>query len=166
MSASCYQLLSVCAGHSSTTPTAHTHIHHRLALSVVGPVVCQSLACLYVGPADCNEFPRFPRRVHNRHRYNFSLGSVHASCFLRVYTSDGTVEVSTSGCEIGQGLYTKVAQAVAYKCVRDSSSVHARSAFRGVNCECLGGENSAVHCMGHQGTGLACMCVCDLRDVM
>ena len=38
-----------------------------------------------------------------------------SGCILNAIGEDGSVSVSTTGVEIGQGLYTKVAQAVAYK---------------------------------------------------
>jgi xanthine dehydrogenase molybdopterin-binding subunit B len=47
-----------------------------------------------------------------------------AQATVRIYNDDGSVEVNVSGCEIGQGLYTKVAQSVAYKLGIDVSLVN------------------------------------------
>ncbi len=44
----------LCVQGVQAPPLLHTHIHHRLALCVVGPVGCQSLVCHHVVPADCN----------------------------------------------------------------------------------------------------------------
>jgi xanthine dehydrogenase/oxidase len=46
-------------------------------------------------------------------KWAHNLGSNSQSAFICVYSNDGTIEVSTGGSEIGQGLNTKVAQGVA-----------------------------------------------------
>jgi len=56
-------------------------------------------------------------------KYGIAWGGYNAEAIIRIYAADGTVQVSTSGCEIGQGLYTKVAQAVAYKLGIDLSLI-------------------------------------------
>ncbi len=43
---------------------------------------------------------------------------------MRVYPGDGTVQVTVSGCEMGQGLFTKVAQMAAYKLGVDVSMIN------------------------------------------
>lgn len=77
-------------------------------------------------------------------KYGITWYGYNAEAIIRIYAADGTVEVSTSecsddpppspwfvcvtvldagGCEIGQGLYTKVAQAVAFKLGIDLSLI-------------------------------------------
>lgn len=48
-------------------------------------------------------------------KYGAGDSSYQSGCILNVIAEDGSVSVSTTGTEIGQGLYTKVAQAVAYR---------------------------------------------------
>ena len=48
-------------------------------------------------------------------KYGASDSGFMSGAIVNVIAEDGSVSVSTTGCEIGQGLYTKVAQAVAYK---------------------------------------------------
>jgi xanthine dehydrogenase large subunit len=57
-------------------------------------------------------------------RYGIGWSFMPAQATVRIYNDDGSVEVNVSGCEIGQGLYTKVAQAVAYKLGIDISLVN------------------------------------------
>lgn len=47
-------------------------------------------------------------------KYGMGGDGYQIGTLLNVYASDGTVEVHHGGCEIGQGINTKVAQAVAY----------------------------------------------------
>lgn len=56
-------------------------------------------------------------------KYGIGWPGYNAEAIIRVYTADGTVQVSTSGIEMGQGLYTKVCQAVAYKLGIDMSTI-------------------------------------------
>ena len=48
-------------------------------------------------------------------KYGAGDNGFQSACILNAIAEDGSVSVSTTGTEIGQGLYTKVAQAVAYK---------------------------------------------------
>lgn len=47
-------------------------------------------------------------------RYGIGWGGYNAGVFVGVNKADGTVTVTHSGCEIGQGINTKVAQAVSF----------------------------------------------------
>ena len=47
-------------------------------------------------------------------KYGAGDNGFQSACILNAIAEDGSVSVSTTGTEIGQGLYTKVAQAVAY----------------------------------------------------
>lgn len=48
-------------------------------------------------------------------KYGMSPGEYRVGALLNVYACDGSVEVFHSGAEIGQGINTKVAQAVAMR---------------------------------------------------
>ena len=47
-------------------------------------------------------------------KYNIDTTYYHMSSSVRIFGADGTVHVVHGGCELGQGINTKVAQAVAY----------------------------------------------------
>lgn len=46
-------------------------------------------------------------------KYGIGWAYYNAGCHIGVFRSDGTITVTHSGCEIGQGINTKVAQVVA-----------------------------------------------------
>ena len=48
-------------------------------------------------------------------KYGISHSYIKAAASIKVFHEDGTILVNHSGCEIGQGLNTKVAQAVAMR---------------------------------------------------
>ena len=86
---------------------------------------------------------------------DYSVGAL-----VSIISSDGMVEVFHSGSEIGQGINTKVAQAVAYALGCDMSCV-----LVGDNCSsfvpnggCTGGSGTSESCVG------ACLDAC--RKIM
>lgn len=57
-------------------------------------------------------------------KYGCDYGATAGSqCSIVVYPADGSVRVTVSGCDIGQGVFTKVAQMVAFKLGIDMSLV-------------------------------------------
>lgn len=56
-------------------------------------------------------------------KYPMGLAGSQCAVLLNVFAEDGTIMLAHSGCEIGQGLSTKVAQAVAYELNIDLSLI-------------------------------------------
>lgn len=77
-------------------------------------------------------------------KYVMGLSGWKIATFVVVY-ADGSVEVTTGGSEIGQGLYTKVAAAVAYSlgCDLELVRVSATSTDKVPNSSCTGGSGTS-----------------------
>ncbi|BFZ03639.1 hypothetical protein BsWGS_06678 [Bradybaena similaris] len=69
---------------------------------------------------------------------------------VSIFAGDGTVTVHTAGVEMGQGLYTKVAQAVAYtlKVPLDNVKVKRNQNNVGPNASATGGSTTSERCVG------------------
>ena len=105
---------------------------------------------LKCGPK-CSHFalsPYFPPHPF-RSRYGIGLGGVTAGAKVSAY-SDGTVGVSHTGCEVGQGIHTKVAQTVAYALGIPLSSVVVGATATDVfpNGPATGGSTTSETCCG------------------
>lgn len=77
-------------------------------------------------------------------KYVMGLSGWKIATFVVVY-ADGSVEVTTGGSEIGQGLYTKVAATVAYSlgCDLELVRVSATSTDKVPNSSCTGGSGTS-----------------------
>jgi len=74
------------------------------------------LAALQADCADFNSKNRWRKRGVSMTpcKYGIAWGGLHSAASVVVFAGDGTVQVTHGGCEIGQGINTKVAQAVAF----------------------------------------------------
>jgi xanthine dehydrogenase molybdopterin-binding subunit B len=81
-------------------------------------------------------------------RYGIGWAGYNASVQIGIYKHDGTVVVCHSGAEIGQGINTKVAQAVAYELKLDISCVRvvATATDRNANGGMTGGSGTSECC--------------------
>lgn len=81
-------------------------------------------------------------------KYGISWGGLTSGAQIHIYASDGTVSVSHGGCEIGQGLSTKVAQAVAYELgvPLEAVLVTSTSTSRVPNNTATGGSSTSENC--------------------
>lgn len=78
-------------------------------------------------------------------KYGMGWDGYNAGVVLGICSTDGTVTVSHSGCEIGQGINTKVAQAVAYALGIDIALVRVTATETGrvVNGGVTGGSGTS-----------------------
>ena len=61
-------------------------------------------------------------------KYGIGWAYYNAGCHVGIFRRDGTVTVSHSGCEVGQGINTKVAQVVAAELKIDISLIRVSGA--------------------------------------
>ncbi|KAJ1449944.1 molybdopterin binding aldehyde oxidase/xanthine dehydrogenase [Pelagophyceae sp. CCMP2097] len=80
-------------------------------------------------------------------KYDISLAGYRSACLASIF-SDGSVEVSTGGAELGQGLFTKVAQVAALTlgCAIGDVRVGDTSTSKTANATCTGGSATSESC--------------------
>jgi xanthine dehydrogenase/oxidase len=83
-------------------------------------------------------------------KYGFSPPEYKVGCLVNIFAADGTVVVHHSGSELGQGINTKVAQAVAMGLGIPLSSVIIGDNSTAVvpNAGCTGGSGTSEACVG------------------
>ena len=82
-------------------------------------------------------------------KYNIDTTYYHMSSSVRIFGTDGTVHVVHGGCELGQGIHTKVAQAVAYalRCPLDQVTIGDTSTLEAPNSNGTGGSGGSESCV-------------------
>ncbi|CAG7825616.1 unnamed protein product [Allacma fusca] len=81
-------------------------------------------------------------------RYPVHTSSINFKVFIAVYHVDGSVVVTHSGIEMGQGINTKVAQVVAHelRISLEKVKVKATNNIIGANCTMTGGAITSEYC--------------------
>ena len=88
-------------------------------------------------------------------KYSIDASYYHMASSVRVFGADGTVQVVHGGCEVGQGIHTKVAQAVAYAlgCPLDFVTVGDTSIIDNPNSNMTGGSGGSESAVRHPPPG-------------
>jgi len=78
-------------------------------------------------------------------KYGMSMSDYHLSATVRIFAEDGSVHVVHGGVELGQGIHTKVAQAVAHAlgCPLDALTVGDTSTLESPNSNVTGGSGTS-----------------------
>jgi len=81
-------------------------------------------------------------------KYGIGVAGYQTSCLVNIISDDGTIQVCHSGTEIGQGINTKVAQAIAYALGVDISLINitANSTEKLPNFTNTGGSGTSEAC--------------------
>jgi xanthine dehydrogenase/oxidase len=79
----------------------------------------------------------------------YQSADYHEAASVRIFGGDGSVSVTHGGCELGQGIHTKVAQAVAYAlgCPLDAIQVEDTSSLASANSKSTGGSATSELCV-------------------
>jgi len=82
-------------------------------------------------------------------KYNIDTSYYSMSSSVRIFGFDGTVHVAHGGCEVGQGIHTKVAQAVAYAlgCPLSHVTIGDTSTLQSPNSNGTGGSGGSESCV-------------------
>lgn len=90
-------------------------------------------------------------------KYGLTSNSYIAGCMIRIHPADGTVQVTHGGCEIGQGINTKVAQTVAFElgCPLEMIEVTATSSDKVPVASITGGSGTSETCCAAAINGCA-----------